>query len=338
MINKKIIAKIMLVFIMVFLTACGDSKNKLEAVDINDHEEYEFVVASGSTLTSVSKELEENGYIHSSRAMLDYATASDMTNIKAGTYLISKSMSTEEIVEAFFVGKVYRGEKLVVQEGLEAVQIAEKLEELGIASQEKFMELVNDPSYFADRFEFLQDPDIISLEGYLFPLTYHFKDTDSEEQIINEMLKGFENVYETEIKDRLKGTNKSLNDIIIMASIIEREAAIDDEMPLVASVFDNRLAIDMPLQSCATVQYIIKERKWILSNEETAIDSPFNTYKYRGLPVGAIASPSLKAILAAIEHPETDYMYFLAKNDGTGEQVYSRDYDEHLANKKKYLG
>ncbi len=338
--SKKNIFKILLLLVLcaIIISGCSKENATLDPVDVNDSSEVEFVIQNGSTLTAVANELQEKGYISSSKALLKYAQENSLTNIKAGTYLISKSMPADALVDMFYSGKVYKGKKLVVQEGLEAVQIAAKIEELGLGSAEKFTELVNNPELFSERFEFLKDEKIRSLEGYLFPLTYYFKETDSEEYIINEMLKGFEIVYETEIAGKMPQSNLSLNDIVILASIVGREAAIDDEMPLVASVFENRMNIGMPLQSCATVQYIIKERKWILSNEETAIDSPFNTYKYKGLPAGAIASPSLKALLAVIEHPATDYMYFLAKNDGTGAQVYSKTYDEHLINKKKYLG
>ena len=336
--NKKIILRLIVFMMAVLLVGCGeDSSSRLDPVDVNDTSEVEFVIKSGSNLTIAARELESMGYIHSAKAMIEYASSNAMTNIKAGTYLISKSMSAEEFVDRFFNGAVYRGDKFVVQEGLEAVQIAEKIEKQGLGSAEKFTELVNNPAHFAERFIFLNDPAITTLEGYLYPLTYNFKDTDGEEYMINAMLKGFETVYETEIKDKLEGTGMSLNDVVVMASIVEREAAIDEEMPLVASVFDNRLQIGMPLQSCATVQYIIKERKWILSIEETQIKSPYNTYINKGLPIGAIASPSLKAMLAVIDHPKTDYVYFLAKNDGTGQQVYSRTYEEHLANKNKYL-
>ena len=336
--NKKIILRLIVFMMAVLLVGCGeDSSSRLDPVDVNDTSEVEFVIKSGSNLTIAARELESMGYIHSAKAMIEYASSNAMTNIKAGTYLISKSMSAEEFVDRFFNGAVYRGDKFVVQEGLEAVQIAEKIEQQGLGSAEKFTELVNNPAHFAERFIFLNDPAITTLEGYLYPLTYNFKDTDGEEYMINAMLKGFETVYETEIKDKLEGTGMSLNDVVVMASIVEREAAIDEEMPLVASVFDNRLQIGMPLQSCATVQYIIKERKWILSIEETQIKSPYNTYIHKGLPIGAIASPSLKAMLAVIDHPKTDYVYFLAKNDGTGQQVYSRTYEEHLANKNKYL-
>lgn len=329
--------KILIVMLSLFLVGCSSSAGKSEPVDINDTTEYQYTVQSGSNLTKVSNELEELGYIKSAAVMIDYGQDNKKTNIKAGTYLITKSMTPMEMVDAFYSGKVFSGKKFVVQEGLEAIQIADKVEAEGLGSSDKFMELVNNPAHFATKYDFLNDPEIKSLEGYLYPLTYDFKDTDGEEYIIDTMLNSFNKIYIADIKPYLSSSGFTLNQVIIMASIVEREAAIDDEMPLVASVFDNRLNINMPLQSCATVQYILKERKWILSNEEIAIDSPYNTYKYKGLPVGAISSPSIKAIQAVLDHPETEYMYFLSKNDGTGQQVYAVTYDEHLANKRKYL-
>lgn len=328
---------LILVMMMLLLVGCSTSKDSLEAVDINDKEEIQYELKSGSTLTSVSKELEEMGYIHSASSMVKYAQENNKTNIKAGTYLISKSMTPVEMAEIFYKGQVYKGTKLVVQEGLEAVQIAEKVESLGLGKADRFMELVNNPSHFAANYEFLNDKKVISLEGYLYPLTYHFKEEDGEEVIIKTMLNSFNDVYQKNIQPKMDGT-KSLHEIITLASIVEREAVLADEMPLVASVFQNRLDIDMKLQSCATVQYILKERKWILSNEEIAIDSPYNTYKYAGLPITPIASPSLVAIESVLEHPKTEYMYFLSKNDGTGSQVFAVTYEEHLKNKKKYLG
>lgn len=329
---------ILLMVMLSLLVGCTGPNNSMEPIDANDTTEFEYIVKSGSNLTSVSKELESLGYIRNAKSMVDYAQDKQMTNIKAGTYRISKSMSPADIVTMFFEGKVYRGKKFVVQEGLEAVQIAKKIQDEGLGKEEKFMELVNNPAHFSEEYPFLKDPKITSLEGYLYPLTYDFKETDGEEYIIRTMLNSFDNIYVTEIEPKLKNKDMTLNEVIILASIVEREAAVAEEMPLVASVFDNRLQINMPLQSCATVQYILKERKWILSNEEIAIDSPYNTYKYKGLPVTAIASPSIVAIRAVLEHPKTDYMYFLSKNDGTGSQIFAVTYEEHLKNKKKYLG
>ena len=326
-----------LIFLLTLLLVACSGAGSLEAVDKNNTEEINYTIKSGSNLTIVANELEDLDIISDASSMIKYAKDNDLTNIKAGEYILSKSMTPIEILHKFHSGDVYKGTKIVVQEGLEAVQIAEKIEKAGLGSAEKFMYFVNNPSEFKTKYEFLNDDRIISLEGYLYPLTYHFKESDTEKDIIDKMLNSFNKVYYSDIVDNLSNTGKTLNEIIILASIVEREAALESEMPLVASVFQNRLDINMKLESCATVQYILKERKWILSNEEISIDSPYNTYKYGGLPITPIASPSLKAILAAMNPAESNYLFFLAKNDGTGEQVFSTTYAEHMQNRKKYL-
>lgn len=335
--KKKIITSAILAIAATILVGCSGG-NKLDAVDINDKEEFHYFIENGSNLTIVANDLEDLGYIKNAKAMIKYAKENNLTNIKVGEYIINKSMTPVEIANDFSKGNVYKGTKIVVQEGLEAVQIAKKIEDAGLGKADVFMELVSNPKKFADKYEFLRDEKVNSLEGYLYPLTYHFKESDTEETIIDKMLSSFNKIYISDLQPNLEKSKYSLNDVVILASIVEREAALEEEMPMVASVFENRLDINMPLQSCATVQYIIKERKWILSYEEISIDSPYNTYKYNGLPISAIASPSLKAMLAVMNHEKTDYIYFLSKNDGTGSQVFAETYEEHLANKKKYLG
>lgn len=334
--KKNIFAAIILSFLVIFTGCSGEGK--LEAVDSEDTTEIIYELESGSNVTVVSEELEDLGYIKSAKALKKYATENDMVDIKAGQYIITRAMPATDILKKFVDGDDYKGIKVTIPEGFEAVQIAQKIEESGLGFKDEFMKLVNSPQTFAQRYEFLNDPDIKSLEGYLFPLTYHFKEGITEEEMIDQMLYQFDIVYEKNIKPNMENTELTLNDIVTLASVVEREAAIQEEMPLVASVFLNRLDIDMSLQSCATVQYILGERKLVLSADDISIDSPYNTYKYKGLPATAIASPGEKAIMAVLEPADTKYIYFLSKNDGSGEQVYSETYEEHLKNKEKYLG
>ena len=335
MIKKILISLILLSFFMI--SGCSQEQ-KLSAVDINDSTEILYEVKSGTNITAVANELEEYGYIKDAKALKKYAADNDKTNIKAGDYIINKSMTASDILQKFIDGDNYKGLKLIVPEGYEAIQIARKIEETGIGSADDFMRVVNDPGIFIDKYEFLNDEDIKTLEGYLFPKTYFFKEGTASEEIADKMLSQFDIVYKNAIVPNLDSTKFSVNEIVTLASIVEREAAIEDEMPLVASVFIKRLDIGMALQSCATVQYILGERKPILSSEDISIDSPYNKYIYKGLPETAIASPGEKAIMAVIEPADTEYLYFLAKNDGSGEQVYSETYEEHLLNKAKYLG
>ena len=190
----------------------------------------------------------------------------------------------------------------------------------------KFIDEVNHGSF---DYSFLSgiDRKDFRLEGYLFPATYEIVLGESEHSIINRMLDAFQlNILPLYEESK---TDKSLDEVIIMAPIIEREAANDQERGKVSSVFYNRLEIGMTLSSCATVQYIIGERKDILSNRDIEIKSPYNTYKNHGLPYGPIASPGINSVKASLYPEETDYLYFAATKDGSY-NVFSKTGEEHL--------
>ncbi len=256
---------------------------------------------------------------------------------------IGKSQIYHSGVHTFYVGQSY-GEALkaltkasentimlTIPEGYEMRQIAQLLEDNGVCTKADFYEASK--GEFPD-FPYLKD---ISreenlLEGYLFPDTYEFEKNQGGERAIKAMLNAFnEKVYSIYTES---GTSRSLDEIIIMASIIEREAASDSERGKVASVFYNRLEKGMKLQSCATVQYIIEERKDILSNSDIKIDSPYNTYMYEGLPVGPIASPGVNSVKSALYPEETDYFYFAATKDGS-RNVFSKTGEEHIKTVKE---
>ena len=238
-------------------------------------------------------------------------------------------MSYAEILETFAVRKSQQAIEtlnLTIPEGYEIRRVAELVEENGLVSADEF---INEAENGVFDFEFLNGIARTEnrLEGYLFPATYEFSTTDDAHAIINKMLQGFEDnilpIYNS------AQTDYTLDEAVILASIIEREAGTEDEMPIVSSVFNNRMYAGMKLESCATVQYILKERKTVLSNEDTAIDSPYNTYMYSGLPVGPIASPGAAAMRAALSPADTQYMYFVADPNG-GKNYFSTTYEEHL--------
>ena len=216
--------------------------------------------------------------------------------------------------------------QVLIPEGYEAWQIAETLEKAGLVDKEIFLREL-------DRGDF--DFDFISqierrenrLEGYLFPATYEFATWETERDIITKMLQAFE-TYILPIYEGAQ-TDYTLDQVITLASIVEREAANDSERSRVASVFYNRMERDMTLSSCATVQYIIKERKPILSNSDIKIKSDYNTYINKGLPIGPIASPGVNSVKATLYPEDSDYLYFAARADGS-ENVFSRTDKEHL--------
>ncbi|KDR94142.1 UPF0755 protein [Peptoclostridium litorale DSM 5388] len=297
--------------------------------------EYEVVeIQKGTYMEGAANILHEKKLIRNEIFFRILAKTNEMESIKAGKYKIYRSSSNVEILHMLNSGDTFsEGISVTIPEGFESYKIANRLEEIGIASSERFMELVNTPSVFYDEAEFLKGEDIKTLEGFLFPDTYYFEKDDSEEQIIAKMLKRFKQVYAPEYEKKQEEMGLTLNEIITMASLVEREAKADSERELVSSVFYNRLKLERRLESCATVQYILKERKANLSYADLEIDSPYNTYKYAGLPPSAIASPGQKSIKAALYPADADYLYFVAKKDGS--HTFSKTYKEHLEAKKK---
>ena len=144
------------------------------------------------------------------------------------------------------------------------------------------------------------------------------------------MLNQFEKIYKKEIEGKEIRGSFDLNEIITLASIIEREGKVEEELPMISGVFYNRLENGKKLESCATIQYALGERKLKLSNEDTRIDSLYNTYVYKGLPPAPIASPGLKAIQAAVNPKQSDYLFFVLKEDGKGTHIFTTNYKDHL--------
>lgn len=283
-------------------------------------------VAQGETLRGTAKKLYDNGIISYEKVFYFYAKGK-AADFKFGGHVFTTSMSYSEICEQLSTPGTAKTVKLTIPEGYELRLIAQACEDAGIVTAKEFMDsAVND----VFDYKFLKDKAGVNykLEGFLFPATYEFNYGVSAYEVIDKLLETFDNVYTEKYSARAKELGMSDYDIITLASVIEREAADASEHKKVAGVFYNRIKGGMNLQSCATVQYVLKERKPVLSIKDTEIDSPYNTYKYSGLPVGPVASPSKSAIEAALYPESHDYYYFVAKADGKG-HVFSKTFSEH---------
>ena len=290
--------------------------------------EYLVEIPAGAGSSIVAEILHEQDIIAFPRVFKVYARLIKATGCQKGRHIINSGMSYKEMLQklgsAPDAGDIGT-RKVVIPEGYELWQIIDLLVESGLGDKDIFYQEV-ESGVFDHPFvaEIPQRPN--RLEGYLYPDTYLFSPDETEHEILSRMLDAFSQkvlpVYEN------SGTGKSLDEVIVMASVVEREAANDEERPNVASVFYNRLKIGMKLESCATVQYILKERKEILSNQDTLIDSPYNTYRYEGLPLGPIASPGLSSVEASLRPAVTNYLYFVAKADGSGNQ-FSETFEAH---------
>lgn len=297
-----------------------------DALGIGDGTACVVKIPDGAGTSAISRILKEDDIIKHPFAFKLYVKFTGQPTYQKGLHSLSSSMSYKEIKARLCNTPDVSDEvKVVIPEGYELRQIADLLVENGLVNREKFVQEAENGDFDYDFIK--QIPGRKNrLEGYLYPDTYTFSYEESEHNIIDKMLSAFAQKVMPEYTKSQCG--KSLDDIIIMASVVEREAANDEERPIVASVFYNRIAKGMKLESCATVQYILKERKAVLSNADTAIDSPYNTYRNTGLPKGPIASPGLSSITAAINPASTNYMYFLASADGS-KNLFSETFEEH---------
>ncbi|MBQ9932189.1 MAG: endolytic transglycosylase MltG [Firmicutes bacterium] len=293
-------------------------------------------IPSGSTTTDIIAILTDEGIIGNGTQFKVKSRLGEYDGkYKAGTYSLSPSMTMEEIMIALVEGG-RSGETVnfTVPEGYDIRRTVEKLAADGLVDADAFKAELESGSF---DYWFLEDaPEGADrLEGYLFPETYQVYATATEHDVIERMLSQFDTIFTQEYRDRAEEIGMSVRDVIILASVIEREAVVEGDRPIIAGVFYNRLEKGMALQSCATVQYILGEQKAKLTTADTQIESPYNTYLHEGLPPGPICSPGEASIRAALWPEETDCLYFLAKGDGS--HVFSKTYDEHLKNKAKYI-
>ena len=296
----------------------------------SDNDEVMVTIPQGATLFDISQILKDEDVIDYPFLFRFCVKASRNDYVfQQGGHFLDKNLSYGKIARELTYAPDISFDEVVtvlIPEGYEAWQIAEVLEKKGLVDKEKFLQELEEGEF---DFDFLSDisREENRLEGYLFPATYEFAVWETERDIIIKMLEAFE-TYIVPIYNEAK-TDFTREEVVIFASVVEREAANESERATVASVFYNRMERDMTLSSCATVQYIIKERKPILSNSDIKIKSPYNTYINKGLPVGPVASPGVNSVKAVLYPADTDYLYFAARADGS-ENIFSRTGEEHF--------
>jgi UPF0755 protein len=269
----------------------------------------------------VAGELQERQLITSKSLFLIWArTMGYGRHIKAGEYQLSSAMSPIQILQVLNKGMVVT-HPVTIPEGFTIQQIGAALAQKRLVDKQKFTELALDPE-IAGRYGISS----ASLEGYLFPDTYHFSRGLPAMDIIDVMVRRLLEVLVPH-RERMKELGMSLEELITLASIVEKETGSAEERPIIASVFLNRLARNMRLESDPTVIYGISGFDGNLTRDHLSGDTPYNTYVNRGLPPGPIASPGKEAILAVLYPADTNYLYFVSKNDGT--HHFSATLEEH---------
>lgn len=314
-------------------------RNLNSPVDANGREQI-FIVNKGETVKQIAANLQKENLIRSVNYFKYQIGSGD--NIKAGEYLISQKFSTREIIKILTRGEALSQEKSIrIIEGWSNKDIGDYLEKNKVISVKDFMALANAPlsqwKFGFTKPDFLNDaPGAAGLEGYLFPDTYRIFNDTKVEGIIGKMLANFDKKLTPEIKEEIKRQKKTIYEIVVMASLIEKEVRTPADMKIVSGIFWDRIKYGMPLQSDASLSYILGDKIGGHTIEQTKIDSLYNTYKYLGLPPGPIANPGFNAIKAAVYPEATNYSYFLS-DPVTGQTIFSKNLNEHNANKYKYL-
>jgi UPF0755 protein len=252
----------------------------------------------------------------------------NVAKLKAGAYWLNRKLSPYKAMKLIVEGKV-SSVNVVIPEGLTSYQIASLFSKKLEIDSAKFIEIVNNPGFISSL-----DLNTNSLEGYLFPNTYSFYWGITEEEIINILIKEYHRNFTDSLKNIVTENGWSVHQILTLASIIEGEAMVDSERAVISAVYHNRLKKGILLQADPTIQYIIPDGPRRLLNRDLAIDSPYNTYRYVGLPPGPVNNPGLQSIIAAIYPADVDYIYFVAKGDGS--HIFSQTWNEHLRAKAKF--
>jgi len=305
-------------------------------------DEVSFVIESGQSPQKIAEALEDQEIIKSSFWLRCYLKTNDLASkIIAGTFSLSPKMSISQIARKITSENILSVEKQIkITEGQNNKQIADYLDECTVCVSAYFLNLVKSNDF---DFEFLDSrPHGFDLEGFLFPDTYQIYEDADCENIIYKMLDNFDQKLDKQMRQDIEDQDKTIWEIITMASIIEKEAPIDyinneyADAKIISGIFWDRIKNKQALQSCATLAYILGENKDQYSVEDTQIDSSYNTYRHLGLPPGPITNPGILAIKAAIYPTYTDYNYFLS-DPKTGDTIWSKTFEEHKQNKWKYL-
>lgn len=285
-----------------------------------------FEVEEGSSARQIARSLQTRNIIKRRWPfLLGYRLFFSSQSLKAGEYVLELPLSPKQVLEILIKGQV-RLRPVTIPEGLTRIETAEHLEKEAFALKAEFLAASRSPDIIRE-----WDENALDLEGYLFPETYHFPKDTTAEQIVAAMVSQFQEVFTTDWIRRSQEQGLTPREIVILASLIEKETSRPEERPLISAVFHNRLRLGMKLDCDPTIVYVLKNAgrfRGRLRTKDLKMDSPYNTYIYGGLPPGPIANPGRAALEAALHPADVDFLYFVSKNDGS--HHFSRTYREHV--------
>ena len=320
----------------------GQYEYELTSTESKPGDEVVVEIPKNTSAKKVAEILQKNGLIKFKRAFVKRLQDSEYRGrLQSGTFTLRKGMNTLEMMEIMSKDDNSKAIKqLVIPEGYTVDMIGAKCEEEGICTKREFINAVK--SVTSNDFEYLLDvpsgADVrYKLEGYLFPATYDITKNTKAKDVVNMMLNAFQAYYTDEMNALAIQNGLNSFQVLTLASMIEREAKIDSERPVIASVLNNRINADMLLQIDSTVLYPKSEGMYDIGDptlDDLALDTPYNTYMYSGLPAGPICNPGLSCINAVLNPEDTNYLYYHVVDKEKGEHVFTETYDEHTATMK----
>ena len=285
-------------------------------------------IPPGSAPGTIGNRLVEAGVVRDARTWQVALWISGRSrSLRAGEYRFDAPMHALDVIDKIARGDVYR-RRLTFREGLTIVEMAQLFEERGFGKADEFRQAAQNASLINDL-----DPDARDLEGYLFPETYALSRGTTAAAVVEQMVSGFKTALTPELRSAAAAAGLTTRQLVTLASLVEKETGTAAERPLVAAVYSNRLREGMPMQADPTVIYAMQKAGTYNGNlrrDDLQMDSPYNTYKYAGLPPGPIAAPGKASLEAAARPAEVDYLYFVSRNDGS--HVFASTLAEHNRN------
>jgi UPF0755 protein len=285
-------------------------------------------IPSGSGPGTIGTRLVDAGVVRDARTwQIALWISGRSRSLRAGEYRFDAPMHALDVIDKIARGDVYR-RRLTFREGLTIPEMAQVFEERGFGKADEFRQAAQNAALIADL-----DPAATDLEGYLFPETYALPRGTSAAAVVAQMVSGLKNALTPELRAAAASAGLTTRQLVTLASLVEKETGTPEERPLVAAVYSNRLKIGMPMQADPTVIYAMQKAgtyKGNLRRDDLQLESPYNTYKYAGLPPGPIAAPGKASLEAAAKPADVDYLYFVSRNDGS--HVFASTLDEHNRN------
>lgn len=320
-------------------TYYDDYMDEYKGTESTDGVDVSVTIPEGASVKQIAEILKENGLIDYPSAFTKRLQDSEYRGkLHGGTYTLNTGMTTLQMMAV--MSPTMEADKpidyLVVPEGFTVEMIAARCEEQGICTETEFLNACK--SVTKSDFPYLADIPAganvqYKVQGFLFPATYDIYDSTTAESLVEWMLQTFDNYYTKDLQERASELGYSAFEVVTRASIVEREAKVEDERSIIAGVINNRLKAEMPLQMCPTVLYPLTDGMYNQSQvlyEDLELDSPYNTYKNTGLPVGPICNPGIACINAVLYPAEHNYMYYHVGDEETGTHIFTETYEEHI--------